>query len=81
MTNEFEPIYANVYNPKKSLLGSSKSDKAECFVYSCALKSCPLRAENKCVNSVFTSCPYGKIRRETGFTGRARKFNEWIRER
>ncbi len=80
-------VSAFVRNPRNSLFGASKTDKAECVCVhcSCPLGACGLQARGECamVGGTFLArgCPYGRRTREEGFTMRARKFSSWIADR
>lgn len=73
------------YDPRNSLFKSSKSDREEVKVYTCNnSENCDAYKRNKCVmlNGLFShSCPYGKIKREEGYTKAARRCGELIRKR
>ncbi len=80
--NESKIIHVHVYDPRNSIFGSSKNDKAEAHCYSCsASDKCDAYANGQCImiGKVFGGrCPYGRKNVTTGFTRRARKFHEWI---
>lgn len=84
MEKEFIPINAIVTNPAHGLFKNYK-DRCQCKIILCSNSSnCELYAKNQCsflrtLGSM--SCPYGKNNWETGFTGRARGYSEWIQTR
>lgn len=58
-----------------------KSDKAWAKQYFCNVDDCSLRAQNQCINTlVFRWCKYGKVTKVTGWTKRARKYGQFMRE-
>lgn len=84
MTEEFKIIDWRLYDPSKSIFGK-KNDKASFTTVKCSnSKNCTALKEGKCViwhGLGITSCPYGKVSKEYGYTVRAKKFLEWINQK
>lgn len=78
-------VYANIFEPDKSLFKSSKKDKATCKKITCTgYEQCGLYKRGEC--SLITvigwhRCPYGRFSTEEGFTSRANAYSKWIDER
>ena len=83
-----ELIKSWVYNPRKAFFKASKNGKAKAFYKYCLNKeNCEAYKNKKCILlndvGIFGNgvCPYGKANTETGYTTRASKFSDWIKER
>lgn len=84
MENEYKIIGAQIFDPSaRSLFKQDGNARAHCRVFHCKLDNCPLLSKGQCVNQEFIGpkCPYGHVRKETGFTKRARKNYEWVKSR
>jgi len=81
--NNTELIYSYIWNPANSFFKCHKKDKAEYRKYFCNNKdNCDLYKKGYCLLlSSLSSCPYGKRVIEKGYTSKARKFNQWIKEK
>lgn len=82
-TNEYKIVDWNLYNPAESIFGNNK-DKAEFRLAYCKnSENCEAYKRGECTLLDFFSekCPYGKVKKEIGFTPRARKYSKWIQEK
>lgn len=74
-----------MYDPSKPNLFGKKSDRAVFTTLTCSNSdNCPAYKRGGCAvwNGLGgTHCPYGKRMEEEGFTPRAQKYRNWIRER
>lgn len=74
-----------IYDPSRpTLFKSSKNDRAECrLLYCTGHEKCDAYKEGCCVMWKFNGqrCPYGTKTYESGYTRRAGKFYDWIKER
>lgn len=78
-------IHAHIWAPHNSVFKSGKNEKAECTTISCSnSENCGLYARGECILlGVLTgqSCPYGRKRKEQGFTKKATAYRKWINEK
>lgn len=84
MNNTMETISAFIFDPTNSLFKQKASEKARCDIIRCSQKDCPLRTNKQCILKTVigqANCPYGKFTVEYGFTRKARKYYDWIKER
>ncbi len=82
--SEYIPINFSYYNPKNDIFKAGKSDRETVYIYTCNnSNNCEACKNNKCVmlNGFFHSCPYGKMKKEEGYTKVARKCGELIQKR
>lgn len=81
--DKMELIYSYIWNPNNSMFKCHKNDKSEYKKYFCNNKNnCDLYKRGHCINlNPLYSCPYGSRLTEKGYTIKARKFNQWIREK
>lgn len=80
--NNYEVVHFHLWNPCDSFFKQSKNEKAEARIVMCNNKgNCNLYKVGQCtMRGVFIErCPYGKCRTIEGFSRRANKFSEWIR--
>jgi len=82
---EYKVIHAHVFDPRHTFFKSSANEKSECSVASCCnSERCGLFKRKECClvgGSLFReSCPYGKRSTHAGYSRRASKFYDWIKE-
>lgn len=78
--SEYKIIHVHVYDPKSNVLGY-KSDKSFCRVIECKnSKNCGLYKREQCVclHIINSSCVYGKMYKEVGYTQRAMSYYTWL---
>jgi len=76
-------VHCNIFDPTKSLFKEHKNSKARCTVVRCSQECCEVRDAGSCMLLALlfgTKCPYGDLSRFNGYTRRARKFSQWIKE-
>lgn len=82
---EYKPIHFNLFDPTQALFKSQKKEKSEIQVIKCSnAENCDLHKKGQCAFRSILSwqkCPYGLYFREVGFTKRASKFRQWMREK
>lgn len=80
--SETKKVHFHVYNPRTSVFGRSKSAKAKSYTVTCgASDRCELLSRGECAaRSGFGGCLYGRQSTQTGWTPKAQKFSQWIRD-
>ena len=76
-------IHAHIYDPSKALFFKPKAnEKAELHTVTCnRSEDCGVFARGECIaRQMFSGCKYGRATRETGFTRRASKYRQWIKD-
>lgn len=78
-------IYSYVFSPHDAIFKSSRNDKAEHTTVTCSnSENCGLYKRGECcwVTSFdWQSCPYGKFKKDTGYTKKAMAYRGWLDER
>jgi hypothetical protein len=77
-------IHFSIYDPRGSMFKSCKNDKAESTVVTCSnSQSCDLYSRGECtfLYPLFpVRCLYGSMSRQYGYTRKAIRYSEWIRD-
>lgn len=82
----FEVISANVVDPNgRQFYKTKANERARVVMKLCKNPDCALRKRGECIMEMhildFTRCPYGKMKREEGYTFRAKQYYPWINEK
>ncbi len=82
---EYKVIHMHIFDSAKSIFNNMKNQKASCHTIECCIKKekCDLHKKGQCVyrQVLRGGCPYGKRLEEHGFTRRAQKYGQWIRDK
>lgn len=78
-------VHFHIFKPHNSIFKRGQKEKASCYHITCNnYNNCDLYKRGECayLRPLETvRCPYGNYHAETGFTKKARKYDDWIRER
>lgn len=84
MDQEYKIVHKNIFKPHNSIFKSGAKERAEVQTVSCCNSAnCGLLERGECSFVAPLSCvrcPYGRYNRYTGFTRRASKYSQWIKE-
>lgn len=77
-------IHAHIFKPHNAMFKEGRKERAEAQIVSCCNEgNCDLLNRGECsIVAVLGShrCPYGKYNKYSGFTRKASKYSQWIRE-